>query len=649
MCGIAGFVYKNKIENLAEIAQNVSARLKHRGPDDEGFMVYDFIQKSATPFSGLDTILPTSYLNYLPQQSIHNNESENALCLIHRRLSILDLSENGHQPMTTEGRYWITFNGEIYNYKDIRDELITLGFEFRTRTDTEVILKAFEAWNTDCFSKLNGMFAFALFDITLNKLWIVRDPFGIKPVYYTNNEHLFAFGSEQKAFWALPNFKPTVCERSAADYLLFGRLEENITGLVKEINELKPGKYLEMDFSINHFVEIEYYKLEVLLTDRSIIDDPISEIRKLVINSIERRSHADVSVASFLSGGVDSSIITSYLAKFSENKIDAFTATFEGDKADESEFALQIVKNTDANWNKISATALDFAHDLPFLVYHNDLPILHTSTYAQLKLMQSVRQNGHKIVLDGQGGDELFAGYDRYFPIYFNELGFFEKLKFFAQIKNSPISISWLLTYKIKASVGKFIPNKLLINQKLVFDLLSKNLKNEALLLDSSIHFKDEHNLNQRLANDFTENDIKNLVRWADRTGMAASVEVRLPLADDKPLIEYMMNLPARVKIQKGWGKFLFRKAFEDILPEKITWRRDKKGFTSPLVNWMVEGAPVLVNYLSPHINKYINAENIQAKFLEAMGKSPSMQTAQLWLRIISFAVLLDEFELGQK
>lgn len=642
MCGIAGLYYFIHSINLSENANRMSQKIRHRGPDDEGFLHYDFINKTAICLAGDDTIFHENKANYLPKNNISDLEDNQGIVLIHRRLSILDLSELGHQPMSDSSqRYWITFNGEIYNFTELRDELIALGYSFISRSDTEVILHAFDAWKEASFLRFNGMFSFALLDTSENQLWLVRDPFGIKPLYYVHNDAFFAFASEQKAFWALDNFNPSVCENSVADYLLFGRLEEKETGLVKEITEIKPGTYVKIDISTNKKTTQKYYHLEVEIGDRKIIDDPISEIQKLVRRSIERRAFSDVSVATLLSGGLDSSIITSELSNLitrnkSQHGLDAFTATFSGTTADESEFAKSIAKSTFCNWIEVTPTAQDFAHDLPYLIYQNDLPILHTSTYAQLKLMQAVRNLNHKVVFDGQGGDELFAGYDRYFPIYFNQLGFIKKVKFLANLTNAPISFKWLAQFQIKTLIGNKISNEFLIKNKLGYNNLTLLSQNEALKLNASVYYQSENNLNEKLASDFVGNEIKNLVRWSDRTGMAANVEARFPLADDQQLINYVMNLPSNLKIQNGWGKYLLRRAFEGSMPHEITWRKDKKGFTSPLIDWMVAGAPILVNYLSPHIRKFIVYEGIKDKFIKDMDNKPSFNEAQLWLRIIS-------------
>jgi asparagine synthase (glutamine-hydrolysing) len=553
MCGIAGIIYHNQ-RNVAESdLRQMMQSIKHRGPDDEGL----FIDKNV----GLGFV----------------------------RLSILDLSEAGHQPMFShDGKLVIVFNGEVYNYIEIREEL-KKDFEFKTGTDTEVILAAFQKWGDECLEKFNGMFSFVIYNLITKEVFGARDRFGIKPFYYYTDEDRFIFASELKAI--IPFIKREPNNSIIADYLLYNRVDHTNETFFKSIFKLPHGTSFTLNnsnISLNR-----WYKLSEKIKTCEELDK--EKYRELFNNSLKLRQRADVPIGVTLSGGIDSSSITAALRNdFSIEGLNTFSSVFsKEDSADESEFIMSF-KESIRNMHFVSPDETSFMNDIQsFIKAHNE-PIPDTSPYIQYKVMELASKNV-TVTLDGQGADEQLAGYHNFFSIYFLELmkkGKFltlikELAQYFKKHKNA-IVILYLIYYL----APKFIQNKL--SQKRFPSInksFTKKYKGNSNILSDLYKPK---NLNDSLYQHF-ENKLEHLLKWEDLNSMRFSIESRVPFLDHN-LVEATLKSPSNCKIKSGETKHILREALIDILPEKVILRKDKKGFESPQAKWF--RSPALKEYI---------------------------------------------------
>ncbi len=345
--------------------------------------------------------------------------------LAHRRLSIIDITAAGHQPMCNISKtLWITYNGEIYNYIELRDELLKKGYKFHTATDTEFILAAYAEWGYECVNRFNGMWAFVIYDKNKKQLFASRDRFGVKPFYYYKDETLFAFASEQKALLqsGIVDFKAN--EKAVFDYWLFSTMEEEEEGMFKDIYELFPAYSLTLSLETGALKKWQYYTLHYSndYNDSNFnLKESVEKIQSLFIDSVRLRLRSDVEVASCLSGGVDSSSIVSAIYKLTGKGLNTFTASFTDSGIDESPWAKIVSDYTRSNAHYTFPSSSELLKDLQDLIYCQDIPVWSTSTYAQFRVMRLIHENGIKVALDGQGGDELLGGYGNYYFYYLRD------------------------------------------------------------------------------------------------------------------------------------------------------------------------------------------------------------------------------------
>ena len=424
MCGIFGIfhpqVEKKWIQKMARI-------LRHRGPDDEGFLAVDTSRRKITELSGEE-----SQVSY---PRIENFSQDADLFLGHRRLNILDISTLGHQPMANCRRdLWIIYNGEIYNYVELREELRSLGHHFSTNCDTEVLLASYEEWGVDCLHKFNGMWAFVIYDVKKNELFAARDRFGVKPLYYVHRENTLIFASEIKAIVSLPIVEKQINPEAVFDYLVLGWEEYTEESFWSQIYELPPSFAFRYDFKNRQFHKWKYYELHYTEKNarfqKKSFQEMIENTRQLMVRGIEMRLRSDVPVGSCLSGGLDSStivcIINELLQKRGISQVGdrqkVFTTCYRDSRVDESSWAKMVVEKTGASWKRTFPTAEEFRDDLSEMVYTQDIPFGSTSIYAQYRVMKLASENGITVLLDGQGGDEIFTGYKSYYVVFFAEL-----------------------------------------------------------------------------------------------------------------------------------------------------------------------------------------------------------------------------------
>ncbi len=611
MCGIVGILSKHHFNSF--LIKDMLSTIKHRGPDDEGFIFMS--DNKIIIAGGNDTPdkVWTSNLPYSPKNHINSLENlKFKVALGHRRLYILDLSPAGHQPMCDETQQvWIVFNGEIYNYLELREELKQKGFKFITNTDTEVLLNSYIEWGTDCVNKFNGMWAFAILDLRKNILFLSRDRFGVKPLYYYKDSDYFAFASEIKALLKCPFIKREVNYEAVFDYLVFGWEEQGEEGFFKGIKELKAANNMIFNLDTYEFKIYQYYQLSYF--DKFEKYNPekekkyASDVRELIFYAVRLRLRSDVKVGSCLSGGLDSSTIVCVIDKILQkeslsqvgNSIKCFTASYNNDKIDESRWAKIVVENTKSEWIKTFPTDKELLEDLEDLVYTQEIPFCSTSIYAQYRVMKIASEHEVRVLLDGQGGDELFTGYIEYFPTFYRELvksfDFRSLLNEITNINNSSVDLKNILKMFLKSELIECLKFLGLTN---ILVFLIRKFKYKIALLQSdfckkfSYRIKEKqekipNNLNQHLYQLITDYNLKTLLKYEDRNSMRFSIESRTPFADDIYLIEYLFKIPSVYKIRNGYSKYILRQAMKDVLPEEIRKRVDKIGFGTPEEKWL--------------------------------------------------------------
>lgn len=576
MCGIFGIKDKDNISIDIEILKKAIELLKHRGPDDAG-MYY------------------------------HKN-----IGLINTRLSILDLTEAGHQPMCNERKdIWIVHNGEIYNYLEIKDILIAKGYKFNSITDTEVIIHSYEEWGTDCLQYFNGIFAFAIWDIKRNMLFIARDRLGVKPLYYFWNSGRFIFSSEIKAILSsLKDLKEKLEVNWSAiyQYLKF-RLTINNETFFKYIFKLMPGEYLVL--KENNFKIEKYWDLPIEDYTEESFDEAKAHLRDLFEESIKLQLRSDVEVGAHLSGGIDSSSVVALVKKYTNSDLKTFSGCFkEGREYNEKEYIDEVTQKYEVKNYITQPNEDDFIESFPKIVWHMDEPMVGVSVFSQFHVNKLARKYV-KVTLGGQGGDELFAGY------YWYYIG---KIKEY--IKNFKLSDSKKTVESIylgikKLKIKSFIVNAFLI-KNLYFNRFTKDILNK--LKSSSME-------NIYPVGISTKNPIKRMMYWdikyflqallhvEDRTSMAFSIESRVPLLDHR-IVEFAFKLPYEYKVKKDITKYIFRESVKDLLPIKIYERKDKKGFPTPFDIW-IRGK--LKNYIEDIIfsNSFKNRGIYDSKFVK--------------------------------
>lgn len=620
MCGIAGIISKSNSVSIKDTVFAMSQAIKHRGPDGEGFAF--FSSSKVTPaYSNETPQINKESKSFLfnPNTSLQNIQNDYTIAFAHRRLSIIDLSEAGHQPMCdTSTDYWITFNGEVYNYIELREELKSKGHIFVTQTDTEVVLEAYKEWGFECIQKFNGMFAFALLDKKNNHVFCARDRVGVKPFYYSNTADAFSFASEYKAFVKSRLVKFEINEPQQFDFIVNGNLENTQQSLFKCIDELKPAHYLVYNLSSHTHQLIKYYELPTQLISITNEKELIETIEEKLLNAIKLRLRSDVEIGSCLSGGLDSTIIAGIVKHLQPNKqMKLFTAVFPNETFDETNYAKLASDHVNGNWQTVSPTAVEFFRDIESLNYFQDLPVWSTSTYSQHRVMKLAADNDVKVVLDGQGADELFAGYSHHYMALWKENFSFKNINLSKQTIAHPHKMfgKQLLKDALGLSVDYshyFIESKKAYGK-------SKNEK-----LASS--------LNQQLAKDYNGR-LKSFLKCEDRCSMAFGIESRVPFADDLDLVNLIFSISGSKKIQHGVSKYLLREATKGFIPQQIYNRRDKIGFETPVEKWFLPHKKHILETIHHQLD-FVNTEFLSSNYNALLHTKPSFL-----LRLYSFAI----------
>lgn len=585
MCGIAGIISFNTVGR--EQLKKMTDTLAHRGPDGEAHWIN---QRGNVGFG-------------------------------HRRLSILDLSSDAAQPMHYLSRYTIVYNGEIYNYIEIKAALIKMGYHFKTSSDTEVILAAYDCWKEDCLEQFDGMFSLAILDKKEKTVFAARDRFGEKPFYYAADKTQFAFASEMKALWAIGIAK---CpdDKMLLNYLALGYVQNannKEQTFFQDVYSLPPGSFLLLDINTLQYRTHWYWELEKDNVQEISVRAAIDKFQELFTLSVNRRLRSDVPVGTSLSGGLDSSSILANI-KHAGTPFKTFSAIFPGFAKDESGYIKSVteylkkksVTNGPILQHFVEPSALGLIKEFKTLCYHQEEPFPSASIYAQYKVFEMAHQQNVKVLLDGQGADETLAGYNKYIHWYLQQLT--AKSRFFAAYKEKKLLRKNNLSFKwgISNYLAAYLPSHAAI--QLEQNEYLKSARQPDINRDFVLSLKGREwegirkpiitKLNDILHFNTQTMGLEELLRFADRNSMAHSTEVRLPFLSHE-LVEFLFMLPANFKIHDGFTKWLLRKTMDNELPAEIVWRKDKVGYEPPQFQWMHN--EILQDYIQESKRKLVN------------------------------------------
>jgi asparagine synthase (glutamine-hydrolysing) len=577
MCGIAGIVKFDGKPIDPTLLDRMNRAIKHRGDDDEGYIFINPSHKIST-FCNSDTVQELKE-KLLPLEAA---KGENYFfAASHRRFSIIDLSTGGHQPFVDESKkYSITFNGEIYNYLEVREELLRSGYQFLTESDTEVFLKAYIEWGTECFNKLNGFWAAAITDSIKKRVVISRDRLGKKPLYYYSSESTFYFASEIKALLEVDEIKKhiKVNENLLYYWVSYGLRDIDNQTFFLGIKSFPAASFTILDGSFNQVFHSFWEVPRLRKTPSAIpIGDAIENINKILLDSVQIRLRADVPLCVELSGGMDSSALVAFASLASKKKISTYTVRFPEKEWNEEPYARKVAEYYDVNYNIIENPVVDFWSTIAPFTYLEEEPYHSPNLNSNQAVWGAMRGEGIKVSLNGAAGDELFAGYGNYF--YNVQIENLKNLRFDDFIGN----LKWT---EYDSALKSFLhPLIYLFEQKTGLTLLKHRGENKFLgeRLKKNAETKKYEFLTaeKMLYSELTNTKIPYWLASGDKGYMGLPLEVRAPFLDYR-LVEYVATLPVNYLIKDGWHKWIFRKAVEKILPSEVVWRKKKMGFPFP-------------------------------------------------------------------
>jgi len=584
MCGLIG-TYQSEDSRISPERVKLSLkRIKHRGPDDEGVVT--------VPFTG----------------GIYHAG--------HTRLSIIDLSSLGKQPMISgDGRYLLSFNGEIYNYKELKQDLRQVGYSFQSDTDTEVLLNAWSHWGSECLMKLTGMFAFTVFDKENATLTCVRDPFGIKPFFYHLTDTSYSYSSEIPALLSFVDYKPKMNLQKAYDFLVYEEHDKDRETFFDGIKRLMPGEIMSVRLD-NDIIstEIEKWWTPSFQERGSIsFSDAADELRERFLQNIKLHLRSDVPLGAALSGGIDSSAIVCGMRHLEpEMPIHTFSYISNDASVDEEKWIDIVNDYTGAISKKCVIKSDELTRDIDTLIKLQGEPFSTTSIYAQFRVFQLAKENGITVTLDGQGADEMLAGYDGYPALkvesLFNSRNYSDLTTFMKEWPNSDqrdSKIVYRALFKSFLTDGmrkkirrkKHLSKELDWIKKSWFQERGVTTNGDSILTDSSNRTR---LVMEKLSSELTVDKIPRLLRYEDRNSMYWSVESRVPFLT-RELVEFLLSLPEEYLISnRGVTKCIFREAMRDIVPDGILNRKDKIGFDTPGKQLLIGLQPNLEERLTP-------------------------------------------------
>lgn len=572
MCGIVGMIHKVPAPVDGQLLKRMGDTIHHRGPDDEGMFLQDRVG------------------------------------FFHKRLSIIDLA-TGQQPMIDDD-YVLVFNGEIYNYVELRQDLVRKGHRFNTHSDTEVILKMYREYGEEAISQLNGMFAFLLYDRSRQRMLAARDHFGIKPLYFYEDGEKLIFASEIKAVIAHPEVQAALDRDSLNEYLTFQFILHQDT-LFKGVKKLLPGHYLILDLATNRSQLRKYWEPNFKVDTHHSLEYFTYEVQRLLEDAVKIQLRSDVPLGSYLSGGMDSSTVSILAARHIPQGLKTFTGAFrEGQEYDETPYAEIVAKDCKAEMFKVYPTETDFIELLPKLIYHLDEPVVGPGIFPQY-MVSKLASEHVKVVLGGQGGDEIFGGYTRYVVAYLEQA---LKGAIFETNDEGEHVVSLQSILPNLPYLRQYIPMMRQFWKKEAFSDMDRRYfhlidRSESALELYSGDFRDQFDQDVIFArfqqlfnhpdtlsyfNKMTHFDLfgslPGLLQVEDRVSMAVSLESRVPILDHR-IVDLIAVMPAAMKFKGGEMKYILKKAAQNILPRAILERKDKMGFPVPLHLWAKNGA----------------------------------------------------------
>ena len=611
MCGIFGII-SDELPSGRVIKEALDS-IRYRGPDDEGYVLLGPGGGEALQLSGSDTslVLGGKYRDVRDAQTSGFN-----VALANRRLSVIDLSAGGHQPMSySGGRFWITYNGEIFNYEEIRQELKRRGYRFDSSSDTEVVLAAYQEWGEECVTRFNGQWAFCIYDKGRQSIFCSRDRFGIKPLYYWHDGRTFAFASEIKALLTLPFVSTGINASLVLDYVVFHMHHHTDETVYSSVRQVPPSHNLTFTLQDRGLCSRRYYTLplnnQMGSYSRRKAFQYADDIRELLVDAVRVRLVSDVDVGSCLSGGLDSSSIVAIISALLRGKSagpggigemqKTFTASVYDPVLDEKLFAEEMVGHTGSSGRFVYPSGQQLWREADRFLFHHDGIVKSTNIYAGWCVMRLASQHV-KVVLNGQGGDELFGGYPRYEQVYasgvLKEGGFEAGYRFISGQRmryGTSRTVAGLLAGGYLAAVPSCLKTFLFKRRnRIQWERLRELLGGASPRAESFSRMTEwTTSLNYCLWCDLTQGYLRQLLYHDDRNAAAFSIENRVPFLDHR-LVEYVSSIPSVYKLYNGWSKWLLRLAMRELLPENILWRKDKIGFATPSRKWSVcEGSPI--------------------------------------------------------
>jgi len=620
MCGIFGLI-KRQASILIPLKEATQI-IRHRGPNDSGYLLW---APGEVPkvYADEDTAEKSKLFHNLTNL----NDTNYQVAFGHRRLSILDLSPAGHQPMVFENLS-ICYNGEVYNYIEIRNELIRLGRSFKTQTDTEVILQAWQQWGEQSLLRFNGMFAFLILDFSAKKLFVARDRFGVKPLYYTLCPGYTAFASEIKQLRILPQYNFELNEQISFDYLRYGYLDHESDTFEKGVYQVNPGEIMTFDLVGYKFSQKQWYVFEPKPWSGS-MKQAEEDFRELLKDAVRLRLRSDVPVGSALSGGLDSSTIVCLMRELLDESgqgdklLETVTSCSEDKRYDETEFAEIINRKTKSKSHKVFPSFEKMQRDLDKLIWHMDYPFGSTSQFSQWSVFEGAGKAGLTVMINGQGADEQLAGYGgNDLPLY---VGLFRGKKWGdlqREVKsyknthgNYPVGfLLGALQNPLPQAIKNLIPDRWRPGKEEHPNWINPK--------DFKEHNWSSTSLQGNLINQIKISPLPSLLRYEDRNSMAFSVESRTPFMDYR-LMEFTLGLPEEMVYRNGERKYILRKSFRRLVPDAILDRRDKMGFVSAEERWMKEdGKEWFLEKMTSNQNSLdiLNDEKVKKFFLDTQA-----------------------------
>lgn len=615
MCGISAIISRSGLQ--IHVLERLNSTIKHRGPDDEGYFFQNLQTNNFHVYGGRDTpevILNTPF-DYTPKSLLETAANDAFhVGLGHRRLSIIDTSPAGHNPLSYDNnRYWITFNGEIYNYQELKQELKGMGYLFSTQTDTEVLVAAYKAWGEACLHRFVGMWAFVIYDRHTQEVFAARDRYGIKPLYYClDPESNVYFASEIKQFTQLPHWKAWVNGEKCLHYLIYSTTDHTDETMFNSVFHIPTGSYFKTSVGrlneaiVGNKLRTTKWYIPQEQPFKGSKEDAVAQFRQLLLDAVSIHLRSDVPIGSALSGGLDSSsivcIVNDLLKR--ENAVDlqkTFSSCSIYDRFDERPWMEKVVESIQVDAHYIYPKVDDVFTKLSEMIWHHDVPYDSQSAFLGYHVFELAKKNNVKVLLNGQGADEYLGGYSQFIgPLIW---GYMKDLNFTglsSDLKKARAFHSYSNAFLYDSTVNYLVP-RWMKSLKAKRNILSNPILKDLEI--SKVNYKHirpydciPENLDslQSVSRLYTfYNPLTRYLRWEDRNSMAHSIEARVPFLDHR-LVEFAYNLPVNYVQSEGQTKWILREAMKGILPESIRLRRDKKGFVTPEAMWVKKENPAL-------------------------------------------------------